>query len=313
MNNLRVFTGNANPELSREIVDILGIKLGDAEVGRFPDGEVRVKIKESVRGMDVFIIQPTSPPVNENLMELLVMIDAIKRASAKRITVVMPFYGYAKQDRKTQPREPISAKLVANLITSAGASRILTMDLHAGQIQGFFDIPVDHLVAEPIISKYIKDKNYNSKDIVVVSPDVGGTARARSFSARLNTHFAVIDKYRPSYLEVAIEHIVGDVKGKIAILVDDMIDTAGSITKGAEALKKEGVEKIIAAATHPVFSHPARERLMGSPIEEIIVTNTIPIKKEDRFDKLTILSVAPLFAEAIKNIHFNESVSKIFE
>ncbi len=313
MNNLKVFTGNANPELSKEIVDILGIKLGDIEVGRFPDGEVRVKIRESVRGMDVFIIQPTSPPVNENLMELLVMIDAIKRASAKRITVVIPFYGYAKQDRKTQPREPISAKLVANLITSAGASRILTMDLHAGQIQGFFDIPVDHLVAEPIISKYIKDKNYNPKDVVVVSPDVGGTARARSFSARLNTHFAVIDKYRPSYLEVAIEHIVGEVEGKIAILVDDMIDTAGSITKGAQALEKEGARKIIAAATHPVFSHPAKERLMDSPIEEIIVTNTIPIKEEDRFDKLTILSVAPLFAEAIKNIHFNESVSKIFE
>ena len=313
MNNLKIFTGNANPELSKEIVKILGIELGDVEVGRFPDGEVRVKIKESVRGMDVFIIQPTSPPVNENLMELLIMIDAIKRASAKRITVVMPFYGYAKQDRKTQPREPISAKLVANLITSAGASRILTMDLHAGQIQGFFDIPVDHLVAEPIISKYIRDKNYNPEDVVVVSPDVGGTARARSFSARIHTHFAVIDKYRPSYLQVEIEHIVGDVEGKIAILLDDMIDTAGSITKGAQALVKEGVKSVIAAATHPVFSPPAKERLMESPIEEIIVTNTIPIKEKDRFDKLTILSVAPLFAEAIKNIHFNESVSKIFE
>ncbi len=313
MNNLKIFTGNANPGLSREIVKILGIPLGDIEVGRFPDGEVRVKIKESVRGMDVFIIQPTSPPVNENLMELLVMIDAIKRASAKRVTVVIPFYGYAKQDRKTQPREPISAKLVANLITSAGASRVLTMDLHAGQIQGFFDIPVDHLVAEPIISKYLREKSYDPKEVVVVSPDVGGTARARSFSARLNTHFAVIDKYRPSYLEVEIEHIVGEVKGKIAILVDDMIDTAGSITKGAEALAKEGAKKIIAAATHAVFSHPARERLINSPIEEIVVTNTIPIKEKDKFEKLTVLSVAPLFAEAIKNIHFNESVSKIFE
>ena len=313
MNNLKIFTGNANPDLSQEIVKILGIPLGDIEVGRFPDGEVRVKIKESVRGMDVFIIQPTSPPVNENLMELLVMIDAIRRASAKRVTVVIPFYGYAKQDRKTQPREPISAKLVANLITSAGASRVLTMDLHAGQIQGFFDIPVDHLVAEPIISKYLREKKYDPKEVVVVSPDVGGTTRARSFSARLNTHFAVIDKYRPSYLEVEIEHIVGEVSGKIAILVDDMIDTAGSITKGAEALAKEGAKRIIAAATHAVFSYPARERLINSPIEEIVVTNTIPIKNEDKFEKLTILSVAPLFAEAIKNIHFNESVSKIFE
>lgn len=313
MDNLRIFTGNANPELSKEIVKILKVNLGDVEVGRFPDGEVRVKIRESVRGMDVFIIQPTSPPVNENLMELLIMIDAIKRASADRITVVIPFYGYAKQDRKTQPREPISAKLVANLITSAGASRVLTMDLHAGQIQGFFDIPVDHLVAEPIISKYIKNKEFDPKDIVVVSPDVGGTARARSFSRRLNSNLAIVDKYRPNYLEVEVEHIIGNVEGKIVILLDDMIDTAGSITKGAEALAKHDVKKIIAVATHPIFSPPARERLEKSPIEEVIVTNTIPIRDCDKFNKLTILSVAPLFAEAIKNIHFNESVSKIFE
>ena len=313
MNDLKVFAGNANPKLSKEITDILGIELGKIELGKFPDGELRVQVKESARGMDVFVIQSTSPPVNENLMELLIMIDAIKRASASRITVVIPFYGYAKQDRKTQPREPITAKLVANLIVSAGASRVLTMDLHAGQIQGFFDIPVDHLVAEPIITNYLLEKKLKPEDIVVVSPDVGGTKRARSYSSRLHTHFAVIDKYRPTYLEVEVEHIVGEVNGKIAILVDDMIDTGASIVKGARALIKEGAKEVIAAATHPIFSHPAKERLYESPIKEVVVTNTIPISDENKTDKIKVLSVAPLFAEAIKNIHFNESVSRIFE
>lgn len=311
--HLKVFSGNANPTLAQEICWYLDVPLGRADVGRFPNGEVRVRIEESVRGCDVFVIQPTSPPANDNLVELLIMIDALSRASAKRITAVIPFYGYAKQDRKTKGREPISAKLVANLLVTAGANRILTMDLHAGQIQGFFDIPVDNLAAQSLLARYFATKNL--QNLVVVSPDVGGTARARNFANRLQVDLAVIDKHRPNYAQVEVMNIIGDVKGKTAIIVDDLIDTAGTLVEGAEALlKKGGAKEVYACATHPVFSGQAVERITNSPIKEVVVTNTIDISEKisKSLSKIKVLSVAPIFAEAIKRIHGELSISELF-
>ena len=311
---LKVFAGNANKKLAVEICSHLNISLGQAEVSRFADNEIKVKIKESVRGKDVFIVQPTSSPCNDNIMELLIIVDALRRASAERITAVIPYYGYARQERKTQPREPITAKLVANLLVSAGTNRVLTMDLHASQIQGFFDIPVDQLEAVPILSDYIKQKEIDN--IVVVSPDVGGTARAREFSGYLSKPIAIIDKYRPASDDVEIMHIVGNVKNKNVILIDDIIDTAGSIIKGSEALRRAGAKQIFICATHPVFGGPAKSRIQASfeegLIQEIVVTNTIPMKNENNLKGIKILSVAKIFAEAIDRIHTNQSVSTLF-
>lgn len=311
---LKIFAGNSNRELAKEICKYLDIPLGQADVSRFPDGEIKVKIEENVRGEDVFIIQSTCPPANEYLMELLIMIDAIRRASAGRITAVIPYYGYARQERKTKPREPITAKLVANLLVSAGANRMLTMDLHAGQIQGFFDIPVDQLEGVTILSNYIKEKNLDK--VVVVSPDVGGTARAREFSGRLAKPIAIIDKYRSAFDEVEIMHIVGEVKDKVAIIVDDLIDTAASIIRGTQALLNAGVKEVYVCATHPVFAGPAKERIEKSLhdglFKEVVVTNTIPIDNNKSIPGIKILSVAEIFAEAINRIHNNLSVSTLF-
>jgi len=311
---LKIFAGNSNKKLAEEIGRYLNMSLGQIDVFRFPDGEINVKIEESVRGEDVFIIQSTCPPANEYLMELLIMIDALRRASAGRITAVVPYYGYARQERKTKPREPITAKLVANLLVSAGANRILTMDLHAGQIQGFFDIPVDHLEAVSILSNYFKKKDLDK--IVVVSPDVGGTARAREFSGRLAKPIAIIDKYRSAFDEVEIMHIVGEVKDKTAIIVDDLIDTAASIIRGTQALLNAGAKEVYVCATHPVFAGPAKERieksLQDSLFKEVVVTNTIPIDNNKSIPGIKILSVAEIFAEAINRIHNNLSVSTLF-
>jgi len=311
---LKIFAGNANKKLAEEICSYLDTPLGQAEISRFADNEIKVKIKESVRGKDVFIVQPTCSPCNENIMELLIIVDALRRASAGRITAVIPYYGYARQERKTQPREPITAKLVANLLVSAGINRVLTMDLHAGQIQGFFDIPVDQLEAVPILSDYIKQKKL--ADIVVVSPDVGGTARAREFSGYLSRPIAIIDKYRPSSDDVEIMHIVGNVKNKTAIIIDDLIDTAGSIIKGSQALLKAGAKEIYICATHPVFAGPAKGRIESSfkdgLFKEIIVTNTIPIQSDNNLNGITVLSVAKIFAGAIDRIHTNKSISTLF-
>jgi ribose-phosphate pyrophosphokinase len=311
---LKIFAGNSNRELAKEICKYLDIPLGQADVSRFPDGEIKVKIEENVRGEDVFIIQSTCPPANEYLMELLIMIDALRRASAGRITAVIPYYGYARQERKTKPREPITAKLVANLLVSAGANRMLTMDLHAGQIQGFFDIPVDQLEGVTILSNYIKEKNLDK--VVVVSPDVGGTARAREFSGRLAKPIAIIDKYRSAFDEVEIMHIVGEVKDKTAIIVDDLIDTAASVIRGTQALLNAGAKEVYVCATHPVFAGPAKERIEKSLhdglFKEVVVTNTIPIDNNKSIPGIKILSVAEIFAEAINRIHNNLSVSTLF-
>jgi len=312
---LKIFAGNSNIDLAKEICKYLNVPLGQADVSRFPDGEIKVKIEESVRGEDVFIIQSTNPPTNEYLMELLIMIDALRRASAGRITAVIPYYGYARQERKTQPREPITAKLVANLLVSAGVNRVLTMDLHAGQIQGFFDIPVDQLEAVSILSNYFKEKGLEK--VVVVSPDVGGTARAREFAGCIKKPIAIIDKYRSSFDDVEIMHIVGRVKGKTAVIVDDIIDTAGSIIKGSQALLNAGVKEVYICATHPVFAGPAKERIEKSfhdgQFKEVVVTNTIPVNKEKNLSGIKVLSVAEIFAEAISRIHNNLSISTLFK
>ncbi|GBF11403.1 MULTISPECIES: ribose-phosphate diphosphokinase [Tepidibacillus] len=308
---LKVFTCNANPDLAREIVEHIGIPLGDAEVLRFSDGEIRVKLNESVRGADVFVIQSTSSPVNEHLMELLIMVDALKRASAKSINVVIPYYGYARQDRKARARDPITAKLVANLIETAGAHRMISMDLHATQIQGFFDIPVDHLLGVPILADFFAKKNL--KDIVVVSPDHGGVTRARKMAERLGAPIAIIDKRRPEPNVAEIMNIVGNVDGKVAILIDDIIDTAGTIALAANALKEAGAKEVYASCTHPVLSGPAIERIQNSQIKELVVTNTIPLSTEKKNDKIKTLSVAPLIGEAIVRVHEELSVSKLFD
>ncbi|BCJ87412.1 ribose-phosphate diphosphokinase [Effusibacillus dendaii] len=308
---LKVFTCNANPDLAKEIVQHLGIDLGVSHVTRFSDGEVRIKLEESVRGCDIFVIQPTSAPANEHLMELLIMVDALKRASASSINVVIPYYGYARQDRKARARDPITAKLVANLVETAGATRVVTMDLHAGQIQGFFDIPVDHLYAEPILAEYFRDKNL--KDVVVVSPDMGGVTRARGMAERLGAPIAIIDKRRPEPNVAEVMNVIGNIDGKTAIMIDDIIDTAGTITHGAKALLELGAREVYACCTHPVFSGPAIQRLNDSILKEVVVTNTIALTEEKMNPKIVTLSVAKLIADAILRIHNEESVSFLFE
>ncbi|MFB3918761.1 phosphoribosylpyrophosphate synthetase [Candidatus Velamenicoccus archaeovorus] len=312
MNKLEIFSGNANKGLAEEIAKELGKKLGGMMVERFSEGEIRVKIDDNVRGKDVFVIQPTCPPPNENLMELLIIIDALKRASAGRITAVVPYYGYARQDRKDQPRVPISAKLVANLLTVAGASRILTMDLHAGQIQGFFDIPLDHLFAVNVFVEYITSK-LKLENYVVVSPDVGGIKTARAYAKRLGVGLAIVDKRRISPEKAEAMNILGEVEGKNAILVDDLIATGGSLIEAANALRRAGVKKIYAAVVHGVLSGDAVKKIESSILEQLIITNTIPKDDHKASSKIKVLSVAPLLAEAIKRIHHEESISCLFD
>ena len=308
---LKIFTGNANIELSREIANEIGVDLGRLQTTRFRDGEIQVKLGESVRGSNVFMIQPTSAPVNENLMELLVTIDALKRASAKSINVVIPYYGYARQDRKSRARDPITAKLVADLIQTAGATRVICMDLHAGQIQGFFNIPLDHLVGMPILADYFLAKNLG--DIVVVSPDLGGVTRARQMAERLGSNIAIIDKRRPEPNVAEVMNIIGDIEGRTAILIDDMIDTAGTITLAAKALLEKGAKEVYACCTHPVLSPPAIERLIDSPIKEVVVSNTISLREDQKIDKMVVLSVAQIIAEAIMRVHEMRSISELFD
>jgi ribose-phosphate pyrophosphokinase len=307
---LKIFSGNSNLPLAQEICSELGVELGKAEVKSFSDGEISVEVQESVRGMEVYVVQSTSSPGNKNLMELLIMVDALKRASAQAITAVIPYYGYARQDRKVAPRTPITAKLVADLLEVAGATRMLCIDLHAGQIQGFFNVPVDNIFSTPILLDYIK-KRYNN-DAVVVSPDAGGVERARAFAKRLETGLAIIDKRRPSPNVSEVMNIIGEVEGKVAILLDDMIDTAGTITQSAEALKREGAREVYACCTHAVLSGPAIERLNDSCINEVVVTNTINPENYRACNKVKVLSVAPILGESIKRIHHGESVSSLF-
>ena len=312
---LKIFTGNANPELAKEIVEYLGLELGKAFVGKFNNGEIQVMIDESVRGKDVFVIQPTCQPANDTLMELLIMADALKRASAKHITAVVPYYGYARQDRKPRGREPITSKLVADLMTRAGITRVVTMDLHAGQIQGFFDIPVDHLGSASIIARYINQKKEETDlgDLVVVSPDLGGVTRARDLADRVSAPIAIIEKRRPRPGVAEVMNIIGDIKGKTGILVDDIVDTAGSLCGGAKALKEMGASRVFAACAHAVLTDPAVERIQKSVISELIITNTIPLPPEKQSDKIKVLSVAPLLGEAIMRIFHDGSVSRLFD
>jgi ribose-phosphate pyrophosphokinase len=307
---LKLFSGNANRPLAEEIGQYLHLPLSDAEVGRFSDGEVFVQIDDNVRGADVFIVQPTCPPVNDNLMELLVMIDALKRASARRITAVLPYYGYARQDRKAQGRVPITAKLVADLLTAAGVDRLLALDLHASQIQGFFNIPVDHLFAAPVIVDYLGKKEL--QDLVLVSPDAGGVERTRAIAKRVKAGLAIIDKRREGPNVATFMHLIGDVRDRDVVVVDDMIDTAGTLVQAVEALKREGARRILACGVHAVLSGPAVQRLKAAPMEEVIVTNSIPVSAEKRAARVTVLSVAPLLGEAIRRIHDDESVSTLF-
>lgn len=308
---IKLFSGNANKGLANEIADYLKVPIGDITVSTFSDNEIMVQINENVRGADVFLVQPTCDPVNKNLIELFLMLDAFKRASVGRITTVIPYYGYARQDRKVLPRVPISAKLVADLITVSGTDRVLTVDLHAGQIQGFFDMPVDHLYATPVVAEYIRKKYSN--DTVIVSPDAGGVERARAFAKRLNASLAIIDKRREKANVSEVMHVIGDVSGKDAILIDDMIDTAGTITQAVSAIKRNGAKRVIAACTHAVLSGPAIERINESELEEVITTNTIPMdSKQKKCKKLTVLSIAPLLGEAIKRIHEESSVTSLF-
>jgi len=307
---LAVLAGNANPALAKAICRELKLPLSASFVGRFSEGEIRVKLNENVRGKDVFLVQPTCPPTNDNLMELLMMIDALRRSSARRITAVIPFYGYARQDRKDQPRVPITAKLVANLITTAGANRVLTMDLHAGQIQGFFDIPLDHLYAIAVFEQHIRRKKLSP--IVVVSPDVGGIKMARAYAKRLKASLAVVDKRRNSPTATEVMHILGEVKGKICLLVDDLIATGSSLVEAAEALKRNGATAVYACVTHPVLSGQARQRINDSCLKELMVTDTIPIG-DQKHPKITVLSVATLLSEAIKRIHYEQSISVLFD
>ena len=308
---LKFFTGNSNLDLAKNICDYLNLPLGSIQVRRFSDGEIFVEIGENVRGKDVFVMQSTCSPVNDNLMELLIIMDALRRASARRMTAVIPYYGYARQDRKVAPRVPISAKLVADLITAGGAKRVLTMDLHAAQIQGFFNIPVDHLFAAPVLLNYIKDHFQN--DLVIVSPDVGGVERARAFAKRLNAQIAIIDKRRDGPNSSEVMNIVGKVEGSNVIILDDMVDTAGTLAKASVALAEHGAKRIYACATHPVLSGPALERIMNSPMDQLVVTDTIPLTDTAKASpKIKVLSVAPLFGEAIKRIHQEESVSSLF-
>ncbi len=308
---LKVFSGNAHPALAQEISEHLDVQLGEIQVGRFPDGEVRLQVMENARGADVFVVQPTCRPVNENLMELLLILDAFRRASAYQITAVMPYYGYARQDRKDQPRVPISAKLVANLLTSAGADRVLTLDLHAGQIQGYFDIPVDHLFATPVTVEYFR--KLNLEDLVVVSPDPGGVERARAFAKRMEAPLAIIDKRREDAHVVEVMNVIGDVGGKTCLIVDDMIDTGGTLARSACALLEKGARKVYACCTHGVFAGDAIKVICDAPIEQVITTNSIPLSAEgEKCEKIKVLSVAQLLGEAINSIHGETSVSTLF-
>lgn len=306
-----LFSGNGNKELAKEICETLQTKLSPATVDRFSDGEIHVKINQDVRGRDVFVIQPTAPPVNDNLMELLIMVDALRRASARRITAVLPYYGYARQDRKDQPRVPITAKLVANLITGAGAGRVLTIDLHAGQIQGFFDIPLDHLYAVNVFVDYFQEKKL--KNPVVVSPDVGGLKMARAYAKRLKAELAIVDKRRVNDTKTEVMHIMGEVKGKTAVIVDDMVATAGSLVEAVSALKREGAKDIYAAITHPLLSGPAIDRIKKSDLKELVVTNTIALEKKKLIPSIKTLSIAGLLGEAINRIHKEKSISELFD
>jgi ribose-phosphate pyrophosphokinase len=311
LNELKLISGNSNIPMAKEICDHLGVVLGAATVSAFSDGEILVRIEENVRGMDVFVVQSCSDPVNKNIMELLIMIDALKRSSARRITAVIPYFGYARQDRKDQPRVPVTAKLVADLITTAGADKVLTMDLHAGQIQGFFNIPVDHLYATPVILNYLRSMEL--KDLVVVSPDAGGVERARAFAKRLNANLAIIDKRREGPNQAKIMNIIGEVDNRDVLLLDDMIDTAGTIAQGAQACADKGARRVLAGCSHAVLSGPALQRINDSVIDQVIVTNTIPMAGKDQVcKKIRVLSVAPLLGEAIRRIHNEESVSSLF-
>ncbi len=312
VSEIKMFSGNANPAMAALIARHLDTKLGEARIDRFSDGEIMVELRENVRGRDVFLIQPTSSPANTHLMELLIMADAAKRASAGRITAVVPYYGYARQDRKAHPRVPITAKLVADLLSAAGLDRVLTMELHAGQIQGFFDIPVDNLFSSAKLCDYIERK-LPTEDTIIVSPDAGGTERARAFGKRLGAGLAIVDKRRSGPNVAEVMHIIGDVKGKDAILVDDMIDTAGTLTKAAQAVKDAGARRVFAVATHPVLSGPAVQRLRDSVIERVVVTDTIPLSPEAQaLDIIRVVSVSDLFGEAIRAIHHHDSVSRLF-
>jgi len=317
LRELKVFSGSAHPEFTRSVCENLGVGVATANIFRFSDGEIGLSVEESVRGADVYVVQPTCEPVNENLMELLIMIDAMRRASAYRVNVVTPYFGYARQDRKSKARDPITAKLVANLIEKAGADRVLAADLHAGQLQGFFDIPVDHLTGIPLLAAYFRDalkKELEQDSLVVIPPDIGAVTRARRFAVPLNADLAIVDKRRSH--EVAnfseVMEVIGDVSGKTAVLVDDIIDTAGTMVQAAEAVLARGAKKVYACATHGVLSGPAIERISRSPIHQVVLTNTIPLQEEKRIDKITVLSIAPLFAEAISRIHSDHSVSILF-
>ena len=310
MKEMVVFSGSSNPELAKKIVDYLKIPLGEIEISRFSEGEIFVRIKQDIRGRDVFMVQSICPPTNENMMELLIMMDAVRRASSARLTVVLPYYGYARQDRKDQPRVPITAKLVANLITAAGADRVLTMDLHADQIQGFFDIPLDHLFSAPVFIRYLK--NLKLKNLVIVTPDVGGIKRARAFATRLGADLAIVDKRRVNSVDAEVLHLIGDVKDKTAIIVDDMIATAGSLGEAAKICRDYGAKEIYATAAHGVLSGPAVERIHKADLKELLVTDSIPLGDKKRNQKIKVLTVAELLGEAIRRIHENESVSSLF-
>ncbi|MCA6071362.1 MAG: ribose-phosphate pyrophosphokinase [Endomicrobium sp.] len=310
MMKLKIIAGNANIDLAKQIAKKLGVELSGATIGRFSDGEAQVKIVDNVRGADCYIIQPTSAPVNENLMELLIIADALKRASAKRITAVVPYYGYARQDKKSEPRVPITARLVANLFATAGITRVLTMDLHAGQIQGFFDIPVDHLYSTPVLLSYFREKNLN--DIAIVSPDAGGVERARAFAKHFNADLVIVDKRRPRPNEASIMNIIGEVKDKACIILDDLVDTAGTLAKVADVIKAKGAARVFAAASHGVLSGNAKQRIQNSSIEELVITDSISILKDGPTDKIHVLSIAPILAKAITGIFKDESISELF-
>lgn len=309
---MKLFSGNANAGLTHEIAKYLGIPVGNAHVGKFSDGEISCAIDESVRGVDVFVVQPTCAPVNDNLMELLIMMDAFRRASASRINAVIPYYGYARQDRKSRARDPITAKLVSNLIVQAGAQRIVAVDLHANQIQGFYDIPVDHLPGVPTIAEYLKTKTFDAEP-VILSPDVGGVTRARDLAAKLGAPLAIVDKRRPEPNVSEIMNVIGDVKNKSVVIIDDIVDTAGTVCTAAEVMMEKGAREVFACCTHPVFSGKAIERMSKAPLREIVVTNTIPLEEHKKLDNIKVLSVAPLIGEAILRIHEDLSVSKLFE
>ena len=310
---VKIFAGNGCPDLAKAIADKLELPLGQLEATRFSDGEICVNIKETVRGCDVFVVQSTSTPVNDNLMELLVMIDAFKRASCNKLTVVMPYFGYARQDRKARARDPITAKLVANLLEKAGADRVLTMDLHSTQLQGFFDIPVDNLLGMPVLAKYFLKNGFKNDDLVIVSPDVGSVTRSRSMAAKFNAPLAIIDKRRPKANVMEVMNIIGDVKDKVCLMLDDMIDTAGTITQGAKALSDAGAREVYACCSHGVFSGPAMQRIQDSPLKKVVILNTIQQPQDKLIDKIEEVSVAEIFAEAIERIYSYISVSTLFE